>query len=103
MTLSVRNNYFKSGIALSLLSLGITLSVSFVIFPVYPQIDAGAIRSAGFFQSLISPFFKAMPYVPFVTMVSSVLYALITMIFVYYFFEKTQSPEILFFAFFVVS
>jgi hypothetical protein len=36
-------------------------------------------------------------------MVSSVLYALITMIFVYYFFEKTQSPEILFFAFFVVS
>jgi hypothetical protein len=44
-----------------------------------------------------------MPYVAFATMVSSVLYALITMIFVYYFFEKTQSPEILFFAFFVVS
>jgi hypothetical protein len=103
MTLSVRNSYFKSGIALSLLSLVITLSVSFTIFPVYPQVGADAVRSAGFFQSLISHFFKAMPYVSFVTMMISVLYALITMIFVYYFFEKTQSPEILFFAFFVVS
>jgi hypothetical protein len=103
MTLSVRNNYFKSGIALSLLSLVITLSVSIAIFPVYPQVGAGAIRSTGFFQSLISHFFKAMPYVSFVTMISSVLYAFITMIFVYYFFEKTQSPEILFFALFVVS
>jgi hypothetical protein len=103
MTLSVRNNYFKSGIVLSLLSLVITLSVSFIVFPVYPQVGAGAVRAEGFFQSPISHFFKAMPYVSFVTMISSVLYALITMIVVYYFFEKTQSPEILFFAFFAVS
>jgi hypothetical protein len=36
-------------------------------------------------------------------MLSSVLYAFITTILIYYFFEKTQSPEILFFAFFVTS
>jgi hypothetical protein len=36
-------------------------------------------------------------------MLSSVLYAFITTILIYYFFEKTQSPEILFFALFVAS
>jgi hypothetical protein len=36
-------------------------------------------------------------------MIGSVVYAFITMILIYYFFEKTQSPEILFFAFFALS
>jgi hypothetical protein len=103
MTLSVRNNYFKFGIAFSLVSLVVILSLSFTIFPAYPELGAVAARSAGIFQSLVSHFFQAMPYVSFVTMICSVLYAVITMILIYYFFEKTQSPEILFFAFFVVS
>jgi hypothetical protein len=36
-------------------------------------------------------------------MAGAVVYALVTTILIYYFFEKTQSPEILFFAFFVLS
>ncbi|GHV27836.1 hypothetical protein AGMMS4952_10210 [Spirochaetia bacterium] len=103
MTLTVRNNYFRSGIVLSLLALVTILSLSFIIFSAYPPAGAAATRSAGLFQPLISRFFTAHPYVPFVTMLGSVLYAFITMILIYYFFEKTQSPEILFFALFVTS
>jgi hypothetical protein len=103
MTLSVRNVYFKICIVLSLLALVSILSLSFTIFPAYPPLGAAAIRTAGFFQSLISRSWEIVPYISFVTMLSSVLYALITMICIYYFFEKTQSPEILFFALFVVS
>jgi hypothetical protein len=36
-------------------------------------------------------------------MAGAVIYAFVTLILIYYFFEKTQSPEILFFALFVLS
>jgi hypothetical protein len=103
MTLSVRNNYFRIGIGLSFLSLAITLALSFVTFSVYPQVGAAAVRTTGIFQSLVSRFFQSQAYVSLATMGSALLYALIAMILIYYFFEKTQSPEILFFALFVSS
>jgi hypothetical protein len=103
MTLSARNNYFRIGIALSFLSLALTLAVSFTTFPAYPQLGAAAVRTTGLFQSLVSRFFQPQAYVPLATMVSSALYAFVAMILIYYFFEKTQSPEILFFALFVSS
>ena len=101
MTLSTRNNYFRVGIGLSFLSLALALALSFATFPAYPQVGATAVRTTGLFQSLISRFFQPQAYVPLVTMTSSALYAFIAMILIYYFFEKTQSPEILFFALFV--
>jgi hypothetical protein len=101
MTLSARNNYFRIGIALSFLSLVVIIALSFATFPVYPQLGAAAIRTTGMFQSLISRFFEPQAYVSLATMISSVLYAFVAMILIYYFFEKTQSPEILFFALFV--
>jgi hypothetical protein len=54
-------------------------------------------------QVLISRFLSPVPYVPFATVVIAVVYSLITMILIYYFFEKTQAPEILFVAFFNLS
>jgi hypothetical protein len=103
MTLSSRNGFFKIGILFSLLALVVTASASFVIFPVYPQAGSTAIRAAGIIPALVSPFFPPLPYVPFFTMVCAVIYAFITIILIYYFFEKTQCTEILFFALFVVS
>jgi hypothetical protein len=103
MTLSARNTYFKIGIALSFLSLVITLALSITSFPAYPQVVAAAVRTTGVFQSLVSRFFQPQAYVSLATMTSSVLYAFITTILIYYFFEKTQSPEILFFVLFVSS
>jgi hypothetical protein len=101
MTLSARNNYFRIGIALSFVSLVVTLALSFTTFPAYPQVGAAAIRTTGLFQSLVSRFFQPQAYVSLAVMISSVLYAFVAMILIYYFFEKTQSPEILFFALFV--
>jgi hypothetical protein len=103
MTLSVRNNYFRTGIILSLVSLALTLALCFITLPAYPQAGAAAVRTTGIFQSLVSRFFQSQAYVAFATMVGAVLYALVSMILIYYFFEKTQSPEILFFALFVSS
>jgi hypothetical protein len=101
MTLSARNNYFRIGIALSFLSLVITLALAFITFPVYPQVEAEAIRTTGIFQSLVSRFFQPQAYAALATMILSALYAFVAMIFIYYFFEKTQSPEILFVGLFV--
>jgi hypothetical protein len=103
MTLSVRNNYFRIGIALSFLSQAITLVLSFVTFSAYPQVGAAAVRTTGIFQSLVSRFFQSHAYVSLATMGSALLYSFVAMILIYYFFEKTQSPEILFFALFVSS
>jgi hypothetical protein len=101
MTLSERNNYFRIGIVLSFLSLIVILALSFTSFSAYPQVGAAAVRTTGIFQSLVSRFFQPQAYVPLVTMICSALYAFVAMILIYYFFEKTQSPEILFFGLFV--
>jgi hypothetical protein len=101
MTLSARNNYFRIGIALSFLSLAVTFALIYTTFPVYPQVGAVAIRTTGIIQSLVARFFHPQAYAALATMILSALYAFVAMIFIYYFFEKTQSPEILFFGLFV--
>jgi hypothetical protein len=104
MTLSERNTFFKAGIVLAFGFLVVIAAVSHTILPVYPELTAAAgQRSGGIIQSLIGRFFQPAPYVPFVTMTLSAAYAFITIILIYYFFEKTQAPEILFIAFFILS
>ena len=72
--------------ALSLLALVITLALSFTVFAIYPQVGALATRTTGIFQSPVAHFVKAAPYVAFVTMICSTLYAVITLFLIYYFF-----------------
>ncbi|MDR2101692.1 MAG: hypothetical protein LBP43_03900 [Treponema sp.] len=104
MTLARRNYFFKAGIIISLISLTVIAAASFVILPVYPDLTAAAVqRSGGIIQTFIVPFLDPVPHVPFIAMIGAVLYSLISLILIYYFFEKTQAPEILFFAFFVLS
>jgi hypothetical protein len=104
MTLSVRNNCFKTGIGLSALSLIVAVSAAFVVMPAYPEASGEAARrSLGIFQGLLKALSPSAPYVPFVSMLGSVVYSLISIILIYYFFEKTQSQEILFFSLFVIS
>jgi hypothetical protein len=104
MTLSVRNNCFKAGIALSALSLAAAAAASFVAIPAYPEAASlAARRSSGMFQGLLESLGPSAPYVPFATMLGAVLYSLISIILIYFLFEKTQSQEILFFSLFVIS
>jgi hypothetical protein len=104
MTLAQRNRYFKGGIILSSLCLLALVVLAGTVLPLYPELSAAALhRSGGVFQALAGKFFDPVPHAAFVTMVLAVAYALSASILVFVFFEKTQSPEILFFGLFALS
>ena len=104
MTLSARNDFFKGGIILAALSLGLIAAGGYFAFPAYPEAAASAaIRSRGLIQTLMEDRFRPSAYVPFFTMLAAVAYSLVSITLINHFFEKTQSPEILFFGLFVIS
>jgi hypothetical protein len=104
MTLSLRNSCFKVGIAFSALSLGIIIAAALTILPAYPEVLGESIRCAsGILQWFLKNFPEPSPYVPFITTLGAVCYSLIGIILILYFFEKTQSQEILFIGLFVLS
>jgi hypothetical protein len=104
MTLSVRNNCFKAGIIASALALILIAASAYLAFPAYPDAAAGsARRAAGLIQNIVVNLLKSAPYAPFMSMLAAVFYSLISLTLIYYFFEKTQSPEIFFVSLFVMS
>jgi hypothetical protein len=104
MTLSERNKLFKAGIVLtSGILCGVGIIACFML-PLYPAALAETSRrSAGLFQVLSVYFSQPNPYVPFASMICAMLYACITSVVIYRYFEKTHSPEILYIALFVLS
>ena len=104
MTLSVRNNIFRGGIIFAIISLGLIGAGGYFAYPGYPASAASAaMRPGGIIQAIMEKFAEPSPYVPFWTMLGAAVYSLVSIALIYYFFEKTQSPEILFFGFFVIS
>jgi len=104
VTLSLRNSFFKGGIILAALSLSLIAIGGYFALPAYPGVmTRAALRSRGIIQKLIGGMADPEAYVPYFTMLGAAAYSLISIILIYYFFEKTQSPEILFFGFFVIS
>jgi hypothetical protein len=101
MTLSSRNTVLKAGIGTALAAAIAIGLCAVTVLPVYPALAEGALRRAVDFPP--GRFLEAAAYAPFAAMLSAVVYALVTAICIYYFFEKTQSPEILFFALFALS
>jgi hypothetical protein len=93
-----------AGIFVSAAMFAAIVMFAFRILPFYPDLLKEANRrSFGFLQGLTGLLVRPDPYIPFITTAVLVIYALITQILIYYFFEKTQSPEILFFALFACS
>jgi len=104
MTLSDRNNIFKAGIVLSVLCLAICAAGTIKLIPAYASMEEEiARRSGGIFQALVGKYADAAPLSAHFCIFALVLYSFFSIIFIYYFFEKTQSPEILFMVFFAVS
>jgi len=104
MTLSERNIIFKAGIAVSFLFLVLCVAGSFKAIPVYASMEQEITRhSEGVFRFLAGRFLTAKLPAVHCCILVMVLYSFFTIIFIYYFFEKTQSPEILFIVFFVAS
>ena len=104
MTLANRNRVFISGIAASVISLVIVIAAALLIFPVFQEAQSLSIqRSQSILQRLIINFTEASPYIPFITITTSVIYSFIGIVLLYFFFEKTQAPEILFIGIFIIS
>jgi len=104
MTLSERNLVFKLGIALSFLCLLISIIMSIKVFPVYTVMETEITRrSVGIFGALTGKFFDTKLTAVHCCILASVLYSFLSIIFIYYFFEKTQSPEILYVVIFAAS
>jgi hypothetical protein len=104
MTLFYRNTFFRIEIIIASFFMLVIMGALFLLLPTYPEAAANiSRRSNGVIQAVIVPLLKNAPYVPFATAASAVIYALISIVLIYFFFEKTQCPEILFFGFFVFS
>jgi len=104
MTLSERNTFFKAGIVFCSICTLFVTAASFLIIPVYSSImEEYTRRPVNVFQALTAIFMKNDYYAVYVSLSASVLYALIGIIFIHYFFERTSAPEILYIAIFTVS
>ncbi|MDR2477831.1 MAG: hypothetical protein LBD48_00810 [Treponema sp.] len=104
MTLSDRNLFFKAGIALASVCTVLVIIASVVIIPVYPAMRAEVSRRpAGIFHAIISPLFSINLYAVHLSLAAMVLFALVSLIMIYHYFEQTQAQEILFVAFFSIS
>jgi hypothetical protein len=104
MTLYDRNSIFKAGIVLSVLCLVICIAGTLKLIPAYASMEeAFTRRSGGIFQALGGKNLDVTPLSAHFCIFALVLYSFFSIIFIYYFFEKTQSPEILFMVFFAVS
>ena len=104
MTLSARNNVFKLGIVLSFLCLLICLFASIKVVSLYPSMEGEITRrSATIFQIFTGKMLNTNLLAVHCCISALVLYSFFSIILIYYFFEKTQSPEILFVAFFAAS
>ena len=104
MTLTVRNSFFKGGIAIAAISLGLVVLGGYFTFFALPQASAAAAhRSGGVLQIL---FFHHVPhsnFASFFAILGAVVYSLVSITLILYNYEKTQSPEIIFIGFFVIS
>jgi hypothetical protein len=82
--------------------LALFIAASKYIVPRYPALQAAA--AARPFPGLVSALLPApQPYVSFGALLAAGLYAIVTLLLIYRFFEKTQSPEMFFFAFLAFS
>jgi hypothetical protein len=104
MTLPARNTVFKGEMIFSFLCLLVCIAASVRVIPVYPSLETEiALRSRGIFHAFFENSLTANLLAAHCCIAVSVLYSFLTVILIYFFFEKTQSPEILFVAFFAAS
>ena len=100
----VRNNFLRGWMFLAVFSLILIAVSGYFAFSTFPAFSASAaLRPSVFIQPLIQKYFEPSAYVPFWTILAAALYSLISVIVIFYFFEKTQAPEVLFLSFFALS
>ena len=91
-------------IILAALSLIFTMTGGYLAYSSLPAAAAAAtLRAGGAIQKYFDSLTPPSAYAPFWTTIAAVAYSFTSITLIYFFFEKTQSPEILFFGFFAFS
>jgi hypothetical protein len=104
MTIAQRNLYFKAGIALAFLCLVLLGVIAQKILPLFPKLCAEALsRPAGVLRNPIAVLFPVVPLASFASLAFALVYSLCALSFVFFLFEKTHAPEILFIGLFALS
>jgi hypothetical protein len=104
MTLNSRSVVVVSGIVLTCLILTAFIIVTPTAMSGFPELLQGATgRPRGFLNSIIESVFPAGAYAPLISGYLAVIYALIGLILIQYYFEKTQAPEIFYITIFTLS
>jgi hypothetical protein len=104
MTLYDRNVFFRVEIIIAGVFFVLAGILALQVLPACPGVMAEAVRRApGVFQALAGRLLDPNPFVPFVSLALAALFSLAALILIYFFFEKTQAPEILFITLFVLS
>ena len=104
MTLSERNKIFRICFFIPVIILVGMAFVSVFVMPVYSAVfNEASHRPTGFIQNFVAQYSLPQTFAPFAAIICAVLYSLIATIFIYFRFQKTQSPEILYICFFVLS
>ena len=104
MTLSERNMVFKTGMVITFLSLLVCIAASILIIPLYENMGTEITHySNSIFRTFTGNLMKPNLLAAHVCIMALVLFSFLSIIFIYYFFEKTQSGEILFIYFFSAS
>jgi hypothetical protein len=104
MTLSQRNRLNIIGISVSILFfLALLVSVGAIFSFSSDAVLEAHQQTIGLLQPFIHLLFEVHPYSVFASIILSSMYALAASILIYFYFEKTQCQEILFFTFFALS
>jgi hypothetical protein len=104
MTLYDRNIFFRVEIVIAGGFLVLAGILALRALPACPAAMAEAVRrSPGIIQGLANRFLEPNPFVPFASLAAAALFSPIALVLIYFFFEKTQAPEILFITLFVLS
>jgi len=103
MTLLERNTFFKAGIVFCFIVSILVISASFLIVPVYSEMEEIPQRPAFFFQSITGWFLNSSFLAVHFSLVLAVLFSFIGMLLIHSFFERTSVPEILYISLFTIS
>lgn len=103
MTLSARNNIFRGGIILSSLCLALCFIASVKAIPAYALMETEAVLRRGLSQVFFGKLFEARLLAVHCCILALGLYSFLSIVATYFYFEKTQSPEVLFVVFFAAS
>jgi hypothetical protein len=103
MTLSGRNNFFKTGIAFCFLITLLAVAASFFTVPVYSAMEENTRHPVNFFQIITGRFINSNYLAVHASLILAVLFSFIGTILIFSFFERTSAPEILYISLFTIS